>query len=74
MNIKSVMQFNGMSRKLMDYMELANAIPEKDFKTAVKKAQKNKKCIKGIIDNAERGNLFMIAFFLRELVQSVTDE
>ena len=74
MNIKSIVQFRAMTRKLMDYLELANAIPEKDFKEAVVKAQRHKKYIKGIMDNAERGNLFMIVFFLRELIESILNE
>jgi len=44
-----------MSRLLVQFMELADKIPEEDFKTIVLTAQKLDKPKKGILDNVPRG-------------------
>jgi hypothetical protein len=46
-----------MSRFLVQFMELANKIPEEDYKKIVMVAQKLEKPKKGVKDNVERGNL-----------------
>ena len=52
-------------------MKLLIKIEEKDFRTIDLAAQKQKDCIKGILDNAGRGNVFMMLFFIRELIESL---
>jgi hypothetical protein len=37
-------------------------------------AQKLEKSKKGVRDNLERGNLFMMGFFLREMIESLLHE
>lgn len=63
-----------MSRLLVQFMDLANKIPEEDFKTIVITAQKLEKPKKGILDNVPRGNIFMMGFFLREILEQVLHE
>jgi len=49
-------------------------MPEDDFRELVKTAKMKKSDIKGILDNAGRGNIFMMMFFIRELIESISDE
>ena len=63
-----------MIRKLVEYLEIANRIPDDDFKKIVLSSQKKKNHAKKIIENVERGNLFMIVFFVRELIEAVLNE
>jgi hypothetical protein len=63
-----------MSRFLVQFMELANKIPEEDYKKIVMIAQKLEKSKKAVKDNLERGNLFMMGFFLREMIESLLHE
>lgn len=70
-NIKSKVLLISMKQKIMEYLELANKIPEEDFRRIVLASQRQKKYLKNISDNVERGNLFMILFFVRELIESL---
>jgi hypothetical protein len=70
-NIKSKFLLISMKQKLMEYLELANKIPEDDFRRIVLSAQRQKKYLKNITDNVERGNIFMMEFFIRELIESL---
>jgi hypothetical protein len=70
-HINSKIILISMTRKLVEFMELANRIPEDDYKTIVLTAQKMTHPSKGILDNVPRGNLFMVGFFLRELIEAV---
>ena len=63
-----------MSRFLIQFMEVANKIPEEDYKKIVMIAQRLEKSKKGVRDNLERGNLFMMGFFLREMIESLLHE
>ena len=74
LEVKSKMSLVRMKRLIMDYLEIANSIPEKDFRLIVLASQKQKKYIKNIHDNVERGNLFMMLFFIRELIESILNE
>ena len=60
-------------RRLIDAMAILNKIDEEDYGRFVKACQKQAGCIKGIKDNAERGNIFMVLFFVRELIEAVLD-
>jgi len=73
-NIRSKVLLITMSRFLVQFMEVANKIPEEDYKKIVQIAQKMVTSKKGIRDNLERGNLFMMGFFLREMIESVLHE
>jgi hypothetical protein len=61
-------------RQLVIALELLNKMPENDFRELVKTAKTKKSDIKGILDNAGRGNIFMIIFFIRELIESISNE
>jgi len=63
-----------MIRLLVQYLEVADRIPDDDFKEIVQRAQNNKRYVKNVMDNLERGNLFMTVFFLRELIESITHD
>jgi len=69
--IESRMSLMKMRKLLVEFLEICNGVNEQDFKTIVLASQKDKKNIKGILDNALRGNLFMLVFFLRELLESL---
>jgi hypothetical protein len=66
MNVISVILLRSMIRLWVQYLELANKIDEDDFREIVLQTQKHKHFIKSVMDNAERGNIFMMAFFLRD--------
>lgn len=74
MNIQTRVLLNSMIRLLVQYLEVADKIPDEDFKELVLRTQKHKRYIKNVMDNVERGNLFMTVFFLRELIESVNHE
>jgi hypothetical protein len=61
-------------RQLVIALELLNKMPENDFGELVKTAKTKKSDIKGILDNAGRGNIFMMMFFIRELIESILNE
>ena len=69
--INSKVLFIQMSRFLVQFMELANRTSEENYKTIVLTAQKMDKSKKGVKDNLERGNLFMMGFFLREMIEAI---
>lgn len=73
-NVKSKVLLIAMSRFLIQFMELANRIPEEDYKAIVLTAQKMQQSQKGILDNVPRGNIFMMGFFLREMIESILHE
>ncbi len=54
--------------------ELLNKIDEKDYSEIVKKAKVQKGNIKGVLDNAGRGNIFMMIFFIREILEHIVNE
>jgi hypothetical protein len=74
MDIKSLLLLKSVIRKMIEAMEILNKIDEKDYREIVLKAQKDEKNIKGVRDSIERGNMFMVAFFLREVIESVCNE
>jgi hypothetical protein len=59
---------------LVQALELLNKIDEKDYSEIVKKARTRKNTVKGVFDNAGRGNIFMMIFFIRELIESILNE
>jgi len=59
---------------LVQSLELLNKIDEKDYSEIVKKAKVQKSNIKGILDNAGRGNIFMMIFFIKELIEHILNE
>ena len=74
MNVKSKILLRSVIRQLVIALELLNDMPEDDFRELVKTAKTKKSNIKGILDNAGRGNIFMMLFFIRELIESVLNE
>jgi hypothetical protein len=73
-DIQSKIMLRSVIRHLVQTMELLNQISEEDYRKIVLAAQKKKDCQKGITDNAGRGNIFMMLFFIRELVESLLHE
>ena len=74
MNIKSKVLLKSASGLLVQYLEVMNKIEEKDFLEIVKKAATRKKHLKNIHDNVDRGNPFMMVFFVRELIENILNE
>ena len=74
MNIETKIYLRMMAKLLVQFMQIANQIDEEEFRQVVNKARTKKAQIKGILDNAGRGNLFMVAFFLREMIESILNE
>jgi hypothetical protein len=74
MNVQSKILLRSVIRQLVVALEMLNKIDEKDFAEIVKKARTNKPQIKGVLDNAGRGNIFMMIFFIRELIEFVIIE
>ena len=74
MNVQSKILLRSVIRQLVIALELLNKMPENDFRELVKTAKTKKSVIKGILDNAGRGNVFMIMFFIRELIESSLNE
>jgi nitrogen regulatory protein PII len=74
MKSNSIVLLMSVIRLLIQGMELLNKIPENDYREVVLSSQKRKDCIKGIVDNAQRGNIFMVLFFTRELLEAVRQE
>ena len=74
MNVQSKILLHSVIRLLVQALELLNKIPEKDFREFVMTAKTRKGNIKGVLDNAGRGNVFMMIFFIRELIESVLNE
>jgi hypothetical protein len=71
MNIQSKILLRSVIRVLVQSLELLNKIDDKDFRELVKTARTKKSNIKGVLDNAGRGNVFMMIFFIREILESV---
>jgi len=74
MNAQSKNLLRSVIRQLVIALELLNKMPEDDFRELVKIAKTKKSDIKGILDNTGRGNIFMIIFFIRELIESILNE
>ena len=74
MNIQSKILLRSVIRQLVAALELLNKVPEDDFRELIKTARTKKSDIKGILDNAGRGNIFMMIFFIRELIESILNE
>ena len=74
MNVHSKILLRSVIRLLVQALELLNKIPEDDFRELVKKARTKKTQIKGVLDNAGRGNPFMMIFFIRELLEGILNE
>ena len=74
MNAQSKILLRSVIRQLVIALELLNKMPEDDFRELVKTVKTKKADIKGVLDNAGRGNIFMMMFFIRELIESVLNE
>jgi hypothetical protein len=64
MNVQSKIILRSVICQLVIALELLNKMPENDFRELVKAAKTKKSDIKGILDNAGRGNIFMMMFFI----------
>jgi hypothetical protein len=56
MNVQSKILLRAVIRKPVTALELLNKIEEKGFAEIVMKARTKKSYIKGVLDNARRGN------------------
>jgi len=74
MDGQSKILLRSVIRQLVIGLELLNKIPEDDFRELIKTAKTKKSDIKGILDNAGRGNIFMMIFFIRELIERILNE
>jgi hypothetical protein len=74
MNVQSKILLRSVMRQLVIALELLNKMPQDDFRELVKAAKTKKSDIKGILDNTGRGNIFMIIFFISELIESILNE
>lgn len=71
LNVKTTVALVRVKTMLVDSLEILNSIPEEDFRKIVLFSQKQKKYLKNISDNSDRGNLFMMLFFFRELIETI---
>ncbi len=74
MNIQTKIILRNMIRQLVIFLELANKIDEEEFRKMIPLIKAQKQSIKGVLDNAGRGNLFMMVFFIRELIETVLND
>jgi hypothetical protein len=74
MNVQSKILLRSIIRHQVQALELLNMIDEKDYAEIVKKAKPQKNNIKGVLDNAGRGNIFMMIFFIRELIENILNQ
>ena len=74
MNVQSKILLRSVIRQLVIALEFLNKMPEDDFRELVQATKNKKTQIKGILDNAGRGNIFMMMFFIRELIESILNE
>ena len=74
MNVQSKILLRSVIRQLVIALEFLNKMPEDDFRELVQVTKNKKTQIKGILDNAGRGNIFMMMFFIRELIESILNE
>jgi hypothetical protein len=74
MEITSTILLRSISRQLVVAIELADKIPDEDFKEMVILMKQREKQIKSVVDSLGYKNLFMTLYFLRELVDSMTHE
>jgi hypothetical protein len=74
MNVQSKILLRSIIRHLVQSLELLNTIDEKDYAEIVKKAKLQKNNVKGVLDNAGRGNIFMMIFFIRELIENILNQ
>lgn len=74
MNAQSKILLRSVLHQLVIGLQLLNKMPENEFRELVKTAKTKKSDIKGILDNAVRGNIFMTVFFIRELIESILNE
>jgi hypothetical protein len=63
-----------MERLLKQFLELAQRIDESDLKELSMKVKQNQKDTKSIKDALDLGNLFLLAFFCRQLMERLDDE
>ena len=74
MNVQSKILLRSVIRQLVIALEFLNKMPEDDLRELVQATNNKKPQIKGILDNAGRGNIFMMMFFIRELIESILNE
>ena len=72
--IESKILLRSLIRKLVEYLDIANRIPDDDFRKIVACTQKSEKLLKNVRDNVEQGNLFLILFWVRELIEDFVNE
>lgn len=70
LDVKTKMSLVRIKALLADNLEILNGINEDDFKRIVLFSQNQKKILQNIHANTERGNIFMLLFFVRELVEA----
>ena len=73
-HIENRVSLSSINRLLVQCMEIANKIEDKDFLTISLHAQKRKGHLKNIKDNVDRGNVFMMLFFIRELLETLIND
>jgi hypothetical protein len=73
-HIESKILLRSMIGKLVAYLEIANKIPDEDFRKIVHASQKREKILKNVRDNVERGNLILILFWVTELIEDLVNE
>lgn len=71
MKIQTKLLLRSMIRLLVQYLELANTIDEEEFRKLPSLVKSQKNNLKGVFDNSGRGNIFMMVFFLREILEGI---
>jgi hypothetical protein len=63
-----------MERLLIQFLELSQRISDDDLRELSAKLKQDEKRTKSIKDALDLGNLFLLAFFLREAVENLRSE
>jgi hypothetical protein len=74
MNINSVILLKKSIQLLVQAMALLTKIPEEDYRELVIRARKRTHLIDYIRENIARGHLFMVLFYIREILESISNE
>ena len=71
MTIESVSKMRGLLVKLMDIL---NNIPEEEWTQMIKSIQREKEKLTRMKNIVELGNIFILLFFLQEILPTIIEE
>lgn len=69
--IESVSKMRGL---IIRFLDIANHIEEEEWHEVIKSIQKERERLKRMKASGELGNIFVMLFFLNEILESIIDE